>query len=62
MGMLVTSDVMDAVTGEAAGVRATRFIDLGLQTLRGRETPVKLFGVPRTASSPLGSDAAVPGG
>jgi PAS domain S-box-containing protein len=62
MAMLVTSDVMDAVTGEAAGVRATRFIDLGLQTLRGRETPVKLFGVPRTASSPLGSDAAVPGG
>jgi hypothetical protein len=49
MARLVTSDVMDAVAAEASGVHETRFIDLGLQTLRGRETPVKLFGVPRRA-------------
>jgi class 3 adenylate cyclase len=56
IAMLVPSDVMDAVAAEAVGVNTTSFVDLGLQTLRGRETPVKLFGVPRNASGALGSD------
>jgi PAS domain S-box-containing protein len=60
MAMLVTSEVMDAVAAEAAGTQATSFIDLGLQTLRGRETPVKLFGIPRNAFNSFGSDDATP--
>jgi class 3 adenylate cyclase len=55
MAMLVTSDVMDAVAAEAVGIKTTSFVDLGLQTLRGRETPVRLFGIPRNASNSLGS-------
>ena len=46
----MTSEVIDAVAAEGASDCVAKFADLGLQTLRGRETSVKLYGIPRTTA------------